>query len=104
MACKLKGRLSPRQTLRGRISQQHQTLYGKIVNKGGVITDHNLLNNRDLPNQHPIEAITGLQEALDEKVNRDELAPVALSGDVADLTQSEDGYILFYCGSASDIV
>lgn len=30
-----------------------------------AIKDHNLLNNRDLPNQHPIEAIAGLQEALD---------------------------------------
>jgi len=27
--------------------------------------DHNLLFNRDLPDQHPIGAITGLQEALD---------------------------------------
>lgn len=27
--------------------------------------DHNLLINRDLPDQHPISAITGLEEALD---------------------------------------
>lgn len=29
------------------------------------ITEHNLLENRNLPDQHPISAITGLQEALD---------------------------------------
>lgn len=29
------------------------------------ISEHNLLKNRDLPDQHPISAITGLQEALD---------------------------------------
>lgn len=28
-------------------------------------TDHSVLTNRDLPDQHPIEAITGLVEALD---------------------------------------
>lgn len=32
-------------------------------------TDHNLLLNRDLPDQHPISAITGLEEALDGKVD-----------------------------------
>lgn len=31
-----------------------------------VKNDHNILNNRDLENQHPISAITGLQEALAE--------------------------------------
>jgi hypothetical protein len=28
--------------------------------------DHNALVNRDLPNQHPIEAITGLQDILNK--------------------------------------
>lgn len=28
---------------------------------------HNLLTNRDLPDQHPIEAITGLQAILNTK-------------------------------------
>ena len=31
----------------------------------GGITEHDKLSNRDLPDQHPISAITGLQEALD---------------------------------------
>lgn len=33
-----------------------------------VNTDHDKLNNRDLPDQHPISAITGLEEALEGKV------------------------------------
>ena len=32
---------------------------------GGGTTNHNALSNRDMANQHPISAITGLQEALD---------------------------------------
>lgn len=31
--------------------------------------DHTQLVNRDLPDQHPIDAITGLREALDNVVN-----------------------------------
>ena len=30
-------------------------------------SDHSKLTNRELPDQHPIEAITGLEEALNEK-------------------------------------
>ena len=33
--------------------------------EGSGVTKHNLLSNRDLPDQHPISAITGLHEALD---------------------------------------
>ena len=32
---------------------------------GSGVTAHNLLSNRNLPDQHPISAITGLQAALD---------------------------------------
>lgn len=34
---------------------------------GGGVSEHNKLKNRDLPNQHPISAITGLETALNEK-------------------------------------
>lgn len=40
----------------------------KAENGNAVVsgsTDHNTLKNRDLPNQHPISAIIGLQEELD---------------------------------------
>lgn len=36
---------------------------------GGGTTDHRDLTNRDAANQHPIEAIDGLQDALDGKQN-----------------------------------
>jgi hypothetical protein len=36
-------------------------------NSGGGTTNHNDLLNRDLADQHPINAITGLQEALNSK-------------------------------------
>ena len=32
------------------------------------VDSHNLLKHRELDNQHPINAITGLQEALDNKI------------------------------------
>ena len=34
-------------------------------NGGGGTDDHNALRNRDLPDQHPISAITGLESALE---------------------------------------
>ena len=36
--------------------------FGKVSEV--IISDHTKLTNRDQPNQHPIEAITGLSEAL----------------------------------------
>ena len=43
----------------------------KLETKG--ITEHNLLNNRDLSDQHPISAITGLQDVLNKKADIDEI-------------------------------
>lgn len=37
---------------------------GMNINTGGGTKDHSKLKNRDLPDQHPISAITGLEEAL----------------------------------------
>lgn len=36
-------------------------------------SDHSKLVNRDLPDQHPIEAITDLQSELDEKLEDSDL-------------------------------
>lgn len=36
---------------------------------GGGVTDHNALTGRSDPDQHPIGAVTGLQDALDAKVS-----------------------------------
>lgn len=38
------------------------------------ISDHSQLTNRDAANQHPVTAITGLQTALDDKVDASELS------------------------------
>jgi hypothetical protein len=34
-----------------------------------VTSEHNELTHRDWPNQHPIQSITGLQDALDSKID-----------------------------------
>lgn len=59
---------------------------------GGGTGDHTQLSNRDAANQHPMSAITGLAAALsdmeddiDNKANRSDLASVATSGDYDDL-------------------
>lgn len=76
----LSGTLSKQnQTLSGNISKQNQTLIGMIST---IILDHTKLTCRDAPDQHPISAITGLQEYID-----------ALS----------NGFIL-YCGSATEVI
>lgn len=46
------------------------------ISSGGGTNDHNKLKNRDLADQHPIEAITGLQDLLDRKVSEDEILPL----------------------------
>lgn len=39
----------------------------------GGTSDHNLLKNRDMNNQHPINAITGLEDALNNRVTNENL-------------------------------
>ena len=42
---------------------------GQIYTEVPVVPTHSQLDGRDVGNQHPIEAITGLEEALDGKVD-----------------------------------
>lgn len=62
---KLHGTINNSSTLNGQIST-NDSVEGSIGR--GVtavsIKDHNRLDNRDLPNQHPIDAIEGLKEEL----------------------------------------
>ena len=44
-----------------------------IYGISSVISSHEEMENRDAANQHPISAITGLQDALDSKLNTDAL-------------------------------
>ena len=62
-----------------------------------VIKNHAILDNRDLPDQHPISAITGLQEALDNcgaidtiKVNGTALSIVNKAVDITVPTEISD--------------
>lgn len=67
------------------------------------ITEHNLLSNRDLPDQHPIGAITGLREALDNVVNNIEGGSnieVERQGDRAVINSTT---FIFEQGIASDV-
>jgi hypothetical protein len=56
-----------KRTLTGSISSG-QTLTGSVKGGSGT-TDHSRLINRAEPDQHPIEAITGLRPELDSKIN-----------------------------------
>ena len=47
--------------------------------------DHAQLINRDLPDQHPISAITGLQDALDSKI------------DISDIS-------IINCGTSTEVI
>ena len=47
--------------------------------------DHSVLRNRDLPDQHPISAITGLQEELDSKIGG-------------------TGITIIYCGTSTEVI
>ena len=69
----------------------------------GGITEHNKLSNRDLPDQHPISAITGLREALDNVVNNIEGGSnieVERQGDRAVINSTT---FIFEQGIASDV-
>ena len=67
-----------------------------------VENDHNKLRNRDLTDQHPIGAITGLQDILDSVPLTSSLAQVAFSGAAEDLIWPNP--LILYCGTASEVV
>lgn len=69
---------------------------------GEVISDHSALDNRDLPNQHPIEAISGLSEELAAKANISDLSQVAFTGQMSDLLTTTP--TILYCGTATEVV
>ena len=46
--------------------QRYGNLTGKVqIPAASYTSDHATLSNRELPNQHPIGAITGLRESVD---------------------------------------
>lgn len=58
----------------GSITQKHSL--GANISASSGTTDHNRLYNRDAQDQHPISAITGLQEALSTKLDSQTIQPV----------------------------
>lgn len=56
---------------------------------GGGTAYHDLLLNLDYPDQHPIAAVTGLQSALDTKLNASDISAWALEPDKPSYAWSE---------------
>lgn len=74
-----------------------------------VNSDHNVLLNRDLPDQHPIEAITGLREALNEsdaKIQTEKEERIAADADLQEQIDNidvTDDTFVYEQGIASDV-
>ena len=68
------GTIKSKQSLNGSISATDQKT--ATATSGSGVTDHNRLFNRDAANQHPISAITGLEDALAEKVNLTDISNI----------------------------
>lgn len=66
-------------------------------------TDHTKLTKRNEPNQHGIEAITGLDEALEEKVEVDEVFNVSEeSGDIHFQCNGNGKWLYWYSGNYAE--
>lgn len=61
---KLVGTLSDYENIKGNLSEPEIKSELEAISVEVPIKDHNKLDNRDLPNQHPIDAIEGLKEEL----------------------------------------
>ena len=68
------GIINSKQTIGGAIRPAGQ--YTATAGAGGGSTDHNRLFNRDAEDQHPISAITDLQDILDEKLDSKTALPL----------------------------
>lgn len=99
------GKLNIDNQIDGKVKIDSKVNGGVGISSGPIISGtkyHDKLENRQLPDQHPIEAITGLTEVLSEKVNNNELATVAFSGLLNDLTS--DGFTVLYCGTSTEVI
>lgn len=67
------------------------------VSSGGS-TDHNRLFNREAENQHPIQAITGLEELLDSKLDSETALPL-----INDATKNKARGLFFDAMSELDL-
>lgn len=69
------GKITNKNTLSGAISSGNNLKTAAIAGGSGT-TDHSRLINRAEPSQHPIEAITGLREELEAKLNSETAMPL----------------------------
>ena len=77
------GTINNKKQLSGSVTSRNASFTAKASASGGGSTDHNRLVNRELEDQHPISAITGLQGELDSKLNSKTAMPLideAISG------------------------
>lgn len=77
------GTINNNKKLSGSVTSRNASFTAKASASGGGSADHNRLINRDLENQHPIEAVTGLRQELDSKLNSKTAMPLideAISG------------------------
>lgn len=58
---------------------------------GGGTADHTQLTNRDAADQHPISAVTGLQDVLDGKMDDDDVPEWAMAAEKPAYTYTEVG-------------
>lgn len=65
-------------------------------------SDHNILKNRDLDDQHPINAITGLQSLLDSK--QDLLLTDVNSGIVIENNYIKLDDLILDCGTSTTVI
>ena len=57
---------SVQQKLKTQFKPQSSKFEVNVNTSGAVIKDHNALNNRDMDNQHPMNAITGLNTVVSD--------------------------------------
>ena len=97
---KLYGSINNNSTLNGEISTNGSIngSLGKGVTKV-TVNDHDLLRNRDLPNQHPIDAIEGLNNELMSIKN----TQVSTNLSIKSLTQKIDNKIRTVSSLPSDM-
>ena len=69
------GKINSISSISGTITRNN-SISGQTSSSGGGTVDHSKLSNRDLDNQHPVSAITNLQELLDEKLDSTTALPL----------------------------
>lgn len=101
--------LEPQQPINASFELGDQKPIEATLSLNVINSDHNQLTNRDLPDQHPIEAITGLREALDEsdaKIQAEKEERIAADAELQEQIDNidvTDDTFVYEQGIASDV-